>query len=141
MRTLVGHKLAILVLCQVGKSTVWSGSEDNLIKVWSVLDVSLRRTLSGHAGPVCSLVQMGPHVWSGSADCTILVWDASSHALLFSLGHQGGYALLENVCEDNGESGLATVGICFRKEHQNLGSSKFVGGFDSGVGEAEAKDG
>ncbi|XP_073393647.1 uncharacterized protein [Physcomitrium patens] len=87
----VGHKLAILVLCQVGKSTVWSGSEDNLIKVWSVLDVSLRRTLSGHAGPVCSLVQMGPHVWSGSADCTILVWDASSHALLFSLGHQGGY--------------------------------------------------
>lgn len=97
MRTLVGHKLAILVLCQVGKSTVWSGSEDNLIKVWSVLDVSLRRTLSGHAGPVCSLVQMGPHVWSGSSDCTILVWDASSHALLFSLGHQGGYALLENV--------------------------------------------
>ncbi|KAG0571849.1 hypothetical protein KC19_VG048100 [Ceratodon purpureus] len=86
-----GHTLAVLVLCQVGKGTVWSGSEDNLIKVWSILDMSVKQTMHGHKGPVCSMVEMGFRVWSGSADGSILVWDALSYSLLFSLGHQGGY--------------------------------------------------
>lgn len=71
---------------------MWSGSEDNTIRVWSVLDMSMKKSMQGHKGPVCSMVEMGIHVWSGSSDANILVWDAATYRLLFSLGDQGGYA-------------------------------------------------
>ncbi|CAN5954373.1 unnamed protein product [Sphagnum jensenii] len=85
------HTLAVLVLCLVGKNAVWSGSEDSTVRVWSVMDMSLKSTMQGHKGAVCSMVEMGIHVWSGSADATILVWDATTYKLMFSLGDQGGY--------------------------------------------------
>lgn len=56
--------------------------------------MSLKHTLQGHKGPVCSMVEMGIHVWSGSVDATILVWDAVTYSLLFSLGDQGGYDII-----------------------------------------------
>lgn len=62
------------------------------------MDVSVKQTMHGHKGPVCSMVEMGLRVWSGSADGTILVWDASTYVLLFSLGHQGGYEVHINTC-------------------------------------------
>lgn len=85
-----GHSLAVRVLCQVGESTVWSGSDDTTLRVWSVLDMSLKCVMQGHKGPVCSIVDMGSHVWSGSWDKNILVWDIVTYQLLFSLGDQGG---------------------------------------------------
>ncbi|KAH8943905.1 hypothetical protein BDL97_13G079800 [Sphagnum fallax] len=88
---LSGHARIVSVLCQVGSDTVWSGSEDNTIRVWSCFDMSCMHVLSGHRGSICSMVELGIHVWSGSTDQTILVWDATTYQLLYSLGDHGGY--------------------------------------------------
>ena len=85
-----GHSLSVLVLCQVGSDTMWSGGEDKTIRVWAMADSSLKQVIKGHKGHVVSIIEMGVHVWSSATDSTIMVWDAISYARLYNLGNQGG---------------------------------------------------
>ncbi len=93
---------------------MWSGSEDNTIRVWSCFDMSCMHVLSGHRGSICSMVELGIHVWSGSTDQTILVWDATTYQLLYSLGDHGGYvSYLSELVNIQGivlASSLSTLG-------------------------------
>lgn len=79
-------------MCRVGEGTVWSGSEDGSIRIWGIAEMSCKREVRGHRGPVSSIVSMGTHVWSASGDHTVNVWDNSRGQLLFTLGDQGGYS-------------------------------------------------
>ena len=47
-------------------------------------------TLTGHSGPVRTLVRCGDKVFSGSYDKTVRVWDVNTHKCLATLvGHSG----------------------------------------------------
>jgi len=75
---LKGHTKPITCLLSVGDE-VWSGGQDNTIRVWRGSDGALTHTLSKHSQKVYSL--LSPYdgcVWSGSWDKTIIVWNTSS---------------------------------------------------------------
>ena len=74
-----------------------SGSEDNTIKVWSMLGMrsSILKTLKGHEDSVTTLSMEGNKVISGSLDSTIKLWNLETGVCLSTLdwmtseGHTG----------------------------------------------------
>src|SRR6185369_2277498 len=93
LRTLEGHTDWVRSLALSGDwRTLFSGSDDNTIKVRDASSGRLLRTLEGHTGWVRSLALSGDGrtLFSGSDDNTIKVWEASSGRLLRTLeGHTG----------------------------------------------------
>ena len=71
-------------------SRLFSGSDDNTIKVWDVATGACLQTLEGHANAVYSVCVSadGSRLFSGSDDNTIKVWDVATGACLQTLeGH------------------------------------------------------
>ena len=71
-------------------SRLFSGSDDNTIKVWDVATGACLQTLEGHADAVYSVCVSadGSRLFSGSDDNTIKVWDVATGACLQTLeGH------------------------------------------------------
>ena len=59
-------------------------------QVWNTETLECIATLSGHTGPVRTLVRCGDKIYSGSYDKTVRVWDANSLLCLATLvGHTG----------------------------------------------------
>lgn len=59
-------------------------------QVWDVGTLQCLKTLSGHTGPVRTLVYSGGHIFSGSYDKTVRVWDTHELRCLAVLqGHSG----------------------------------------------------
>ncbi len=58
--------------------------------MWDTETLECIATLSGHTGPVRTLVRCGDKIFSGSYDKTVRVWDANSLRCLATLvGHTG----------------------------------------------------
>ena len=58
---------------------VVTASNDSTLRVWRLRDGACLRTLTGHNGPVYSLVDVGGgRVASGGRDCVLRVWDVLS---------------------------------------------------------------
>jgi WD40 repeat protein len=68
-----------------------SGSDDNLVKVWSVATKSLVSTCAGHTNSVCTVAAMadGQRILSGGYDATVRVW-------LLDGTHQNTFSELHN---------------------------------------------
>ena len=87
LRTLVGHTRGVFSLAVGLDGKVYSGSDDNTIRVWSPDDGAHLYTLEGHTSTVRALA-VGPDgkVFSGSPDDT-RVWSGVSGAHLHTLNH------------------------------------------------------
>jgi hypothetical protein len=77
--TLSGHRAptAVVFALAIHDSKLYSGSEDNTIKVWSLEAGDFGReitTLSGHTNAVMALAIHDSKLYSGSLDKTIKVW-------------------------------------------------------------------
>jgi len=59
-------------------AVIISGSEDNNVYFWDLVEANLVQTLKGHTGTVCSLSYhlTEPYLLSSSMDGTIKVWQA-----------------------------------------------------------------
>jgi F-box/WD-40 domain protein 7 len=84
MKVLSGHTDAVraLVIHEVSKSDknmrdrLFTGSYDHTIRAFDVVTLEPLAVLTGHGGPVRTLVVALDRVFSGSYDKTIRVWDA-----------------------------------------------------------------
>ena len=66
------------------------GSSVACLQVWNTDTLECIATLTGHTGPVRTLVRCGDKIFSGSYDKTVRVWDANSLKCLATLvGHTG----------------------------------------------------
>jgi WD40 repeat protein len=86
---LEGHTNWVYALAVGLDGTVYSGSADSTIRVWSGDDGTHIRTLSGHGGIVRSLaVGSNDKFYSGSRDKTVRVWSTRDGAHIQTLeGH------------------------------------------------------
>jgi len=62
----------------VSGGRLYSGSEDNTIRVWDMSTLECVRTLSGHTHYVECMIVSGDRLYSGSWDSTIRVWDMNT---------------------------------------------------------------
>ena len=53
--------------------------------MWDIETLECIKTLSGHSGPVRTLVYSGGRMFSGSYDKTVRVWDVSTLSCLATL--------------------------------------------------------
>ncbi|XP_019625326.1 PREDICTED: F-box/WD repeat-containing protein 7-like [Branchiostoma belcheri] len=87
-KVLKGHDDHVITCLQFEGHRVVSGSDDNTLKVWSVLNGKCLKTLVGHTGGVwCSQMKYNI-VISGSTDRTLKVWNADTGQCIHTLyGH------------------------------------------------------
>ncbi|KAL0024726.1 hypothetical protein WJX77_011758 [Trebouxia sp. C0004] len=95
-KTIRGHKLAVYCIAfdRVGRHII-TGSDDRLVKIWSVQTALLLRSCRGHDGEVTDLAIHldSTMVASSSNDTTIRCWslegDKLGHPVSVLVGHQG----------------------------------------------------
>jgi WD40 repeat protein len=91
-RELEGHNQGVCALAVGLDGKLYSGSEDETIRVWSGVDGTHLQALEGNTGSVCALTVGfdGKKVYSGSEDKTIRVWSGTDGTHLQTLvGHTG----------------------------------------------------
>lgn len=105
---------AIYSLALDSRDQLYSASRDRSIRVWSVTDFSLLRTLEGHTGGVRTLViDKDGTLCSGSDDCTIRVWSGIDGAPIQALeGHTS--AVISSASAPNGFSATSDGAIRVR---------------------------
>lgn len=79
--TLKGHSSAVISLV-VGRHRLYSGSEDETIRVWDVNTLQCLQTINGHNNFVTSLLCWDNYLLSGSLDNTLKVWAATESGSL-----------------------------------------------------------
>ncbi len=62
-----------------------------VMQVWDIATMECVKTLTGHSGPVRTLVYSGGRMFSGSYDKTVRVWDVDHLTCLSTL--QGAHPL------------------------------------------------
>lgn len=87
-KVLKGHDDHVITCLEFCGNKIVSGSDDNTLKVWSVVSGKCLRTLVGHTGGVWSSQMSGNTIISGSTDRTLKVWNAETGQCMFTLyGH------------------------------------------------------
>ncbi|XP_065933002.1 F-box/WD repeat-containing protein 7 [Magallana gigas] len=87
-KLLRGHDDHVITCLEFCGSRVVSGSDDNTLKVWSVITGKCLRTLVGHTGGVWSSQMEDNIIISGSTDRTLKVWNADTGQCINTLyGH------------------------------------------------------
>ncbi|GAB5357260.1 hypothetical protein AAMO2058_000358800, partial [Amorphochlora amoebiformis] len=91
LKVTCGHLAPIYcVVISYSSKRAYTGADDGLIKVWSILDGSLIRTLRGHKSEITDL-QISPQdtlIASSSTDCSVRVWSATDWSEIAHLkGH------------------------------------------------------
>ncbi|CAF0785762.1 unnamed protein product [Brachionus calyciflorus] len=72
------HVDTIFILLVHPNGDLVSGSQDNTIEIWNMVDGSLKRTLLGHTSSVLSLIILeNGDLASGSVDRTIRIWNTN----------------------------------------------------------------
>ncbi|XP_031706717.1 F-box/WD repeat-containing protein 7-like isoform X1 [Anarrhichthys ocellatus] len=85
---LKGHDDHVITCLQFSGDLIVSGSDDNMLKVWSAVTGKCLRTLTGHTGGVWCSQMADATVISGSTDRTLRVWDAERGECVHTLyGH------------------------------------------------------
>lgn len=90
VRAVEGHNDVITAVACGKDGVALSGSDDNTIKLWDMLEGQCRQTLSGHGNTVHALClsRDGEFAVSASADKTARVWDLGTGACRYVLeGH------------------------------------------------------
>ncbi|XP_050415118.1 F-box/WD repeat-containing protein 7 isoform X2 [Patella vulgata] len=77
-KVLKGHDDHVITCLEYCNNKIVSGSDDNTLKVWSVVTGKCLRTLVGHTGGVWSSQMVGNTIISGSTDRTLRVWNADT---------------------------------------------------------------
>ncbi|GAU50972.1 hypothetical protein TSUD_244420 [Trifolium subterraneum] len=72
--SLHGHTKSVVCLVIGTLTKLYSGSEDQSIKVWDLETFECKTTLNAHIDTVTSLICWDGFLLSGSSDCTIKVW-------------------------------------------------------------------
>ncbi|PXF44636.1 Bromodomain and WD repeat-containing [Gracilariopsis chorda] len=88
LKRLIGHHLPVFTtLFDHTARFIVTGSDDNLIKIWSAQTAYLQHTLRGHDSNLVELVMhpTKPYVISASSDTTLRVWDLNTGAALHVL--------------------------------------------------------
>ena len=90
---LEGHSAGVLsVAYSPDGNTIASGSVDDTLRLWSVSQARLLRTMQGHPFPIGQVVfsPNGVNIFTGSTDGIIRIWQVSSGIFVRSLaGHTG----------------------------------------------------
>jgi len=92
MRAIHGAHRGDVLCCAISPDGTWalSGGRDRRLRMWSLPDGKLIRTLEGHRDAIwrCAISPDGRWLASASADQSVRVWSAESGALRFQLiGH------------------------------------------------------
>ena len=81
--SLRGHTGAVLALCAVGPSELWSAGEDGMLAVWGLDSSALLKKLTAHKAPVTCLTAMdGGTLWSADKHGVVIVWDTEQFQML-----------------------------------------------------------
>ncbi|XP_039265329.2 F-box/WD repeat-containing protein 7-like isoform X2 [Styela clava] len=85
---LKGHDDHVITCLQFSGTRIVSGSDDNTLKVWSVVSGKCLRTLTGHTGGVWASQMRKNMIISGSTDRTLKIWNADTGNCVHTLyGH------------------------------------------------------
>lgn len=101
LNELIGHRSAVLDVA-LNDEFIVSCSKDTTIKLWSRTDLSLVRTIVGHAGPVnaIELSKTSQLLVSASGDSTMKIWNPSTGELIRTCqGHIRGLACIKLIEE------------------------------------------
>lgn len=88
LKRLVGHHLPVFTtLFDHTARFIITGSDDNLVKIWSTETAYLQYTLRGHDGDITEIVKhpTRPIIVSASSDTTLRVWNINTGAALYAL--------------------------------------------------------
>ncbi|XP_076468393.1 F-box/WD repeat-containing protein 7-like [Babylonia areolata] len=87
-KILKGHDDHVITCLEFCGQRIVSGSDDNTLKVWSVVTGKCLRNLVGHTGGVWSSQMAGNIIISGSTDRSLKVWNADTGVCKYTLyGH------------------------------------------------------
>lgn len=105
IKRLVGHQCAVFTTVFDHSSRfIITGSDDHLIKIWSMHSAYLQYTLRGHDSNITEIVRhpTRPLIVSASSDSTLRVWDLTNGAALYVLdgGNREVNALQFSPCPD-----------------------------------------
>jgi WD40 repeat protein len=93
-RSLQGHVLGVKCIAAMA-ATVFSGGQDNSVRVWDVESGACSSTMHGHSGCVMSLIAYGDICLSMAADRTLRLWDVRQQRCVqvFDTGSRGNYGM------------------------------------------------
>ena len=114
----MGHTHYVWCLTVHG-GKLYSGSQDNTVKVWDCSTNKLIKTLTGHTRPVICFTIHDGKLYSGGRDGTIKVWDCSDDTLIKTLEGHTGWVYCLTVHDDklySGSSGDQNI----RRERERL---------------------
>ena len=85
--TLIGHKDAILSLCQIDSGFICSGSRDQTIRIWDILNkenehrrYQCKGLLKGHFDYIFTLLNIhNNQLLSGGRDDRLIIWDVNDY--------------------------------------------------------------
>jgi WD40 repeat protein len=81
------HTDTILCICYLKENLIASGSADNTIKIWNILDQTCEQTLSGHNGYVDQIIKLKNENFLASKSFIdqILIWDYTKGKIISKL--------------------------------------------------------
>eukprot|EP01133_Synstelium_polycarpum_P003894 gene3894-4504_t len=95
VQTLYGHQEGVWGV-QFHGSTLVSGAEDGVMKIWDINEGECMHTLAGHNDVINSFHFEGDRIVSGSDDATLKMWRASTGQCVNTFqGHVGSVWMLE----------------------------------------------
>jgi len=84
MKTFEGHRSWVLCINTlpfkkldgtISKEYLFTGSDDNFIKIWDMKTTHCLEELNGHTNSVICMTFANNHLYSGSYDHCMIVWD------------------------------------------------------------------
>ncbi|CAF0995100.1 unnamed protein product [Brachionus calyciflorus] len=116
-------------------NTTRFGSNDNTIKIRSMVDGLQKRTLLGHSSMVTSLILLeNGDLASGSYDKTIRIWNVNNSYALKTINTDSPYAILSLTLLPNGQIACASEDKIIKiYDKHNGGLIKTLEGHTSGV--------
>eukprot|EP01088_Endostelium_zonatum_P017644 TRINITY_DN530_c1_g1_i2.p1 TRINITY_DN530_c1_g1~~TRINITY_DN530_c1_g1_i2.p1 ORF type:complete len:1951 (-),score=435.72 TRINITY_DN530_c1_g1_i2:123-5267(-) len=80
---LEGHTGVVKSVIAVGADEIWSGGEDNIIRVWRPKEGGKAyHKMEGHSGGITGMCTDGECVWSWGGEDKIYLWDVKTHCFI-----------------------------------------------------------
>lgn len=134
VHTFKGHKATVTALL-IGSSVLYSGSSDGCIKVWSVNERRLLRTIPhAHTEPVWSLVEVSSRLVSVCSGGFVKLWDRADRVDSYSEIHFENSRLRSAVCTGStifaagGDGKIYVIGVSTTTSDKTSGNEENDGG-------------